>query len=70
MIDSGPAQKNFCEDCGIWSKCRNGFSRWVDQKDCKYAIKSDYRDQCRHTNTETGFCDNQNAQEAARNREK
>lgn len=62
-MNDGP---NLCKNCGIWSKCERGFSRWLDQKYCRFAVKSERRDQCQHT-TEMGACDNHKAQDAARN---
>ena len=56
---------NLCRCCGLWSECERGFQRWLDQKGCRFAIKSDYRDQCQHA-TEVGMCDNPAAQEHAK----
>lgn len=51
---------NLCRCCGLWSECEHGFKRWLDQKDCRFAVKSDYRDQCMFTG-EIGNCSNHEA---------
>ena len=60
------SKTNLCQSCGIWSQCKRGFNRWLDQQHCRYAVKSDYRDQCRHV-TEVGMCGHLEAQQEARN---
>ena len=55
---------SMCRACGLWDQCQVGFSRWLDQKECRFAVKHETRDQCKYTN-EVGNCDNKEAKSEA-----
>lgn len=56
---------NLCKPCGIWSQCGRSFSRFLDQIHCQFAKKDSRRDQCMY-HSETGQCDNVEAQAASK----
>jgi len=57
---------SFCVS-GIMSRCRAG-SNWLNQRNCKYYVKSTIRDRCMHyIEPLGGHCDCPAAQKEARN---